>query len=229
MDHIILKVRVGSQAHGTAARGSDADVRGVYVMSTAEMFRLGFKYQGTRWLEDLPAEDSGQGIHRDETLWEVGQFLALGVQAHPLILEALLAPVIDSDRWGTELRGLLPDLWEPQQAYRAFTGYAANQRKKMLDKKDGRPEKYAAAYVRVLYNLCELLQSGRFTVRIADTDIGPTIMKLKTGHCRTGEVIDLGERWLAEADRRLASCRHERDPSRIDEFLVRIRTAFLVL
>jgi predicted nucleotidyltransferase len=223
--HIILKVKVGSQAHGLAGLSSDIDVRGVYVMPTAEMFRLGFKYQGTRWLEGLPAED---GDHKDETLWEVGQFLALAVQSHPLILETLLAPVIESDRWGTELRDLLPDVWDPPQAYTAFTGYAVNQRKKMLEKKDGRPEKYAAAYIRVLYNLCELLQQGRFTVRIADTEIGPTIAKLKAGRYRAGEVIDLGEQWLEEAGRRLSRCRHARDVSRVDDFLIRIRKAFLI-
>jgi hypothetical protein len=145
-----------------------------------------------------------------------------------LILETLLSPVIECDHWGTELRNLLPYVWDPQQAYTAFTGYAVNQRKKMLEKKDGRPEKYAAAYIRVLYNLCELLQHGRFTVRIIDTEIGPTIANLKAGRYRAGEVIDLGEQWLEEARRRLTSCRHERDISRANDFLVRIRKAFLV-
>jgi uncharacterized protein len=228
MDNLILKVRVGSQAHGLAASGSDTDVRGVYVMPTAEMFRLGFKYQGTRWLEGLPVESHDHGDHKDETLWEVGQFLALAVQSHPLILETLVSPVIESDHWGTELRNLLPHVWDPRQAYTAFTGYAVNQRKKMLEKKDGRPEKYAAAYIRVLYNLCELLQHGRFTVRIIDTEIGPTIANLKAGRYRAGEVIDLGEQWFEEARRRLTSCRHEGDISRANDFLVRIRKAFLV-
>jgi hypothetical protein len=194
-------------------------------MPTAEMFRLGFKYQGTRWLEGLPAEDHGD--HTDETLWEVGQFLTLAVQCHPLPLETLLAPVIESDRWGTELRDLLPHMWNPPQAYTAFTRYALNQRKKMLEKKDGRPEKYAAAYIRVLYNLCQLLQTGRFAVRIIETEIGPTIANLKAGRYRAGEVIDLGEHWLEEARRRLASCRHERDISHVNDFLLRIRKAFL--
>jgi uncharacterized protein len=144
-----------------------------------------------------------------------------------LIIETLLAPIIESDPWGHRLRDLLPHVWEPQQAYTAFTGYALNQRKKLLEKKDGRPEKYAAAYVRVLYNLCELLQDGRFSVRIADTPIGPTIAKLKAGQYRTGEVIDLGEEWVQEAARRLATCQHQPDRSRVNGFLVDLRKAFL--
>lgn len=225
-DDVILKVLVGSQAHGVAGNQSDADYRGVYVMPTIEMFRLGFKYQGTRWLEGIP-DEAGTRAEKDETLWEIGQFLSLAVQCHPLILETLQAPVVASDRWGEELRELWPFIWEPCRAYEAFTGYALNQRKKMLDKKDARPAKYAAAYVRVLYNLCELLETGRFTVRIADTSVGKTIGDLKDGRYRLGDVIELGQQWLDEADRRLARCRHTPDLSRVDEYLVRIRKAFL--
>jgi predicted nucleotidyltransferase len=227
MDHVILKVLVGSQAHGLAGSESDADYRGIYVMPTVEMFRLGVKYQGTRWMESMPDEDSGTAAQKDETLWEVGQFLFLAVQCHPLILETLQAPVVRSDQWGQELRNLWPSIWEPRRAYDAFTGYAANQRKKMLDKKDGRPAKYAAAYIRVVYNLCELLESGRFTVRIGDTPIGKTIAEVKDGRHRLGEVIDLGQHWLEEAERRLATCPHRPDLARVDDYLVRIRKAFL--
>src|SRR5919201_3488613 len=102
MDHLILKVLVGSQAHGLSGPESDADHRGVYVMPTVEMFRLTFKYQGVRWME---AEGKHVPGARDETLWEVGHFLALGIQCHPLILETLLGPVVVEDAWGVELRG----------------------------------------------------------------------------------------------------------------------------
>jgi uncharacterized protein len=227
MDHTILKVLVGSQAHGLAGNESDADYRGVFVMPTAEMFRLGFRYPGIRWLESIPDEGSSSGTEKDETLWEIGQFLALAVQCHPLILETLQAPVVSSDRWGEELRGLWPFIWEPHRAYEAFTGYAANQRKKMLEKKDARPAKYAAAYIRVLYNLSELLETGGFTVRIVDTPVGKTIADLKDGRYRPGEIIDLGEQWLEEAERRLAVCRHTPDHARVDDYLMRIRKAFL--
>jgi predicted nucleotidyltransferase len=226
MDNLILKVLVGSQAHGLAGSESDADYRGIYVIPTVEMFRLSFRYQGTRWLEGIPDEASTTG-GKDETLWEVGLFLSLAVQCHPLILEALQAPVVASDRWGDELRELWPSIWEPRRAYVAFTGYAVNQRKKMLEKKDARPAKYAAAYIRVLYNLCELLETGRFTVRIADTPVGKTIADLKDGRFRPGEIIDLGEQWLEEADRRLRGCQHTPDLARVDDYLVRIRKAFL--
>lgn len=42
MDHTILKVLVGSHAHGLAGPDSDRDFRSIFVMPTVELFRLGF-------------------------------------------------------------------------------------------------------------------------------------------------------------------------------------------
>ncbi len=213
----LLKVLVGSHAHGLASDESDRDYRRVYVIPTEEMFQLGFKLPGSQWTK-------GDG---DETAWEVGQFLLLGTQAHPLILETLLAPVITADAWGEQLRSLLPALWSPQKAFEAFTNYANNQRTKLLDKKDGRPAKYAAAYIRVLYNLCELLNSGRFQTRIADTSAGERLTHIKNGQYRLGDVIDWGEELTTQAQQLIPVCRNEPDLPRINEFLVAIRRAFL--
>lgn len=129
-DTCILKVVVGSHAHGLARPDSDKDFRSVFVLPTAELLRIGFKYQGTRMMKE---ED-------DETAWEIGHFLQLALQGHPLVLETLVAPVVTMNEWGSELRQLFPRLWSAQAAYDAFLNYCDNQRKKMLEKKDGRPE-----------------------------------------------------------------------------------------
>ena len=213
----ILKVLVGSHAHGLATQESDKDFRSVFVIPTEETFRLDFKYPTTSW-----TKEGG-----DEASWEIGQFLSLAIQSHPLILETFLAPVLTVDQWGEELRGLFPAVWSPQKAYEAFTGYANNQRTKFLEKKDGRPAKYAAAYIRVLANLCELLERGSFTVRICDTPLGPTVARIKDGNYRVGEVIEHGEELTQTATRQLADCRHASDFGAIDQFLIRLRKAFL--
>lgn len=213
----ILKVLIGSQAHGLAGPESDADYRSVYVIPTEQIFRIGFKAPGTRMAKGL----------EDETSWEVGPFLVLAMNCHPLILETLVAPVVTADRWGEELRALLPAMWSPQRAYDAYVGYASNQRRKFLDKKDGRPAKYAVAYLRTLYNLCELLEFGTLTMRVIDTPIGRTLAEIKGGAIRTGDVIDLAEYWMGECTKRLASCRHQPDPKAVDDYLIRLRKAFL--
>ncbi len=155
--HTILKVWVGSHAHGLATAASDHDYRSVFVIPTDAIFKLDFKQPSTQWTK-------GQ---TDETAWEVVTFLSLATQGHPLALETLWAPVEQSNIWGQRLRSLFPDVWSSEKSFDAFVKYANNQRKKFLEKKDGRPEKYAAAYLRVLHNLCELLEIDTFTVHIA--------------------------------------------------------------
>lgn len=213
----ILKVLVGSHAHGLASDESDRDYRRVYVIPTEDIFHVGFKYPAIRWTQ-------GDG---DETAWEIGHFLLLGTQGHPLILETLVAPVITADAWGEQLRLLLPALWSPQKAFEAFTNYANNQRTKLLDKKDGRPAKYAAAYIRILFNLCELLKAGSFHIRIGDTPAGEGVTRIKNGQYRLGEVMEWGEELTAQARHLIPGCRDESDLPRINDFLVAIRRGFL--
>ena len=216
-DACILKVVVGSHAHGLAGPESDKDYRSVFVLPTAELFRVGFKYQGTRMMKE----------EADETSWEIGHFLQLALQGHPLVLETLVAPVVTMDDWGAELRQLFPRLWSAQAAYESFLNYCDNQRKKMLEKKDGRPAKYAAAYVRVLFNLSELLERGTFSIRISETPVGEAVARIKAGHFRPGEVIDMGEYWTQEATRRLRACSQQARPELADAFLLKVRKAFL--
>lgn len=216
-EHTILRVLVGSHAHGLADSESDRDVRSVYVIPTVELFRLGFKYQGTRMTKE----------QADETAWEVGHFLQLAVQCHPLALESFVAPVETMDEWGARLRALFPSVWSPAPAAQAFLQYADNQRKKMLEKKDGRPAKYAAAYLRVLSHLCDLLEHRTFSLHIADQPLGETLRRIRGGAYRPGEVIDLGEQLTQDAARLVEACGHQGDRAAVDAFLIEVRTAFL--
>jgi len=216
-NHTILKVRVGSQAHGLADSASDADSRSVFVLPTKAMFGLDYRFGPSHWTKG----------EEDECAWEVGRFLFLATRCHPLILETFLAPILTADDWGRELRALLPAVWSPRVAFESFMAYAGNQRKKFLDKKNGRPEKYAATYLRVLHNLCELLDAGTFTVRIVETNAGKMIARVKRGDCRAGEIIDFGEDLIQEATRRLDRCQHQPELSKVDDYLVRLRKAFL--
>jgi len=217
--HTILKVLVGSHAHGLATRDSDRDYRSVFVIPTEDMFKLGFKPPGTQWTK-------GQ---TDETAWEVGPFLTLAIQGHPLVLETFLGPIEQADVWGHRLRSLFPDVWSSEKAFDSFVNYAHNQRQKFLEKKDGRPEKYAAAYLRVLQNLCALLETGTFTIHIADTELGKTILAIKQGKYRTGDVIDVGETLLLTAQKLRATSSHTENLTRVNSFLIDIRREYLGL
>src|ERR1035437_2558917 len=107
----ILKVIVGSQAHGLATDESDWDYRGVFVVPTVEILKIGGNIKNTNWIEgDV-----------DSTRWEIGHFLNMAVHCNPTVLETFLAPKVDINAanwtdenvidWGEELRKLFPYVW----------------------------------------------------------------------------------------------------------------------
>ena len=202
--YTLLKVIVGSQAHGLAGPDSDTDYRSVYVQPTEEILSLGHKYKGSQWLE---------GETEDNTAWELGHFLTLATQCNPTILEVFLSPLAETGvdtnldaqsklayHFGLELRSLFPYIWSPQQAFDAFTGYGKNQQKKFLDKKDSRPHKYAVAHIRTLLNLIDLLQRGTFAVNMTNDPMFETLKRIKNKDYTVGEVVDLTEQLTLQAE-----------------------------
>ena len=120
-----------------------------------------------------------------------------------------------------------PDVWSSEKVFESFVNYAHNQRQKFLEKKDGRPEKYAAAYLRVLQNLCELLETGTVTIHIADKELGKKIFAIKQGNYRTGEVIDVGETLLFTAQKLRSTSSHTENLTRVNSFLIDLRREYL--
>ncbi len=214
MDGRILKVVVGSQAHGLATPESDFDYRGVFVIPTVEILKIGGHTKHTSWME-------GKG---DDTSWELGHFLFLALKSNPTILETFLSPIEEVHPLGRELRALFPYVWNSKLVRDAFIGYGLNQRKKFLEAKDNRPHKYAAAYLRVLYNAHELLTTGTFTIRIAKTDIGETVRRFKNGDYTVGEVVQTCHEWQKKVEAAFeARSDKKADLERVNKFLIMAR------
>jgi len=217
----ILKVIVGSQAHGLATPTSDFDYRGVFLNPTSEILRIGGSTQQTSWIEGKD----------DDTSWELGHFLFLATKCNPTILEVFLAPEVplehlpgQEDVWGSQLRALFPYVWNSKGVHDAFMGYGFNQRKKFLDDKDKRAAKYAAAYLRTLYQAHELLTTNTFTIRIADTVIGETVRKWKFGTFTVGEVIQTCTDWQDKVEAAYAANPDKQtDIDKVNEFLLKVR------
>lgn len=227
----ILKVIVGSQAHGLAGPDSDFDYRGVFVVPTTELLSLGNTKMTTNWNEGT----------NDDTSWEIGHFLNLATHCNPTILETFLAPRVNDEKnadiWtgdintfynvGSELRGLFPYIWNSTDVMNAFIGYGLNQRKKFLEGKDGRPHKFAAAYLRSLVNGWELLSTGTFTVKIADLPIGETVRRFKNGDYTVGEVIQTCWDWETKVRKAYKQNPNKKaDLEKINEFLLKVRKEF---
>lgn len=215
----ILKVIVGSQAHGLATPESDIDYRGVYLVPTAEILKIGGeKMKVTSWIEGAV----------DDTSWELGHFLHMATKCNPTILETFLAPTVETTEEGEMIRALFSHVWNSRDVANAFVGYGLNQRKKFLDEKDKRPDKYAAAYLRSLYNGWELLETGTFTVRVADTQIGEKVRRFKNGDYSFGEVIDTCRIWeekVREAYKENPN--KQTDIDKVNEVLLNIRKKYL--
>lgn len=226
----ILKVIVGSQAHGLAKPESDFDYRGVFVVPTQEILKLGGHVEHTSWIEGKD----------DDTSWEIGKFLMMATKSNPTVLETFLAPRADMQtmmpdaffnkkfyEFGEELRGLFPYVWNSADVKNAFIGYGINQRKKFFDNKDSRAPKYAAAYLRVLYNAYELLSTGTFTIRIADTEVGEQVRRFKNGEFTHGEVIQACWDWETKVIQAFNKNPDKKtDLKPVNDFLLRVRKEF---
>ncbi len=210
----ILKALVGSQAHGLAGPDSDYDYRGVFVHPTSELLAIGSKTQQTQWLEG--------GV--DQTAWELGHYLFLASKCNPTILETLVSEQYTADEWGEELRGLFPYLWNSKGVHDAFCGYSHNQQVKFLDNKDGRANKYATAYLRVLYAAWELLNTGTFHLDITGTEIYETCKVIRSGGYSRGEILDICTGWRALVEEAYArNPGKETDMMPVNDFLLRVR------
>lgn len=224
----ILKVIVGSQAHGLAGPKSDFDYRGVFVVPTREILSLGNVKQTTNWNEGT----------NDDTSWEIGHFLNLATHCNPTILETFLAPSANDgtllyESYAQELRALFPYVWNSVDVMNAFIGYGLNQRKKFFDDKDKRASKYAVAYLRTLYQAWELLTTGTFTIRIVDTPIGETLKKWKAMLSSeilqrySGDVISQCIYWEGQVKKAYAMHPNKKTDKRpINEFLLKVRKEF---
>lgn len=213
---IILKVLVGSRAHGLADKNADYDYRGVYVLPTSKVLSLNYKYKGNDWIEGK----------EDNTSYEIGHFLQLATKCNPTILEVFKAPVIEINKDGEDLRKLFPYVWNPIDAFNAFVGYGLNQRKKFLNKKDNRQNKFAVAYIRTLYSLIRLLESGSFDVEVKFDILKEQLLKYKNGEYKLGEVIDSAEILTEMAKERLQECNHKPNIEKVNDFLLKIRQKY---
>ena len=181
----ITKVIVGSQAHGLANENSDFDYRGVFVVPTVSILKIGGKISETSWIEGK----------EDDTSWEIGKFLMMATKSNPTVLETFLAPEKETSEWSTAIRELFPHVWNSNDVRNAFVGYGHNQRKKFFDNQDKRAPKYACAYLRVLFNAWQLLSTGTFSVSLVGSPVFEMCKRFKANEYEVGEVVQACSEW----------------------------------
>ena len=215
----ILRVLVGSRAHGLSRPDSDYDYRTVFLHKTATLLSIGNNPKLTEWNE----KNKQKGAADDTTGWEAGHFLSLATHCNPTILEVFVAPVEDANIYGMQLRELLPFVWHPKGVRDAFVGYGHNQRTKFLKDEDIRPEKYATAYLRVLFQAYSLLSGNGLPIAMHDTPVYDTLMKWRGKEYTKGEVIDTTLQWQEQVEKAYQGCTHTQDLDKVNKYLLFVR------
>lgn len=214
----ILETIVGSRAHGTETPASDTDLRSIYVVPTNQIVGIG-NYD--KYIENKEA---------DENSWELAKFIYLSLRCNPTCLEVLLSEPSYTHPYGNELRALFPAFLNRKHAYNAFKGFAVGQRKKMMSPTTNyfRKPKAAAHYIRVLYNGIELLQTGKFSVRIADTSVGWVVKAAKNDELDFESIVEIGDKLLDDIHNAYldSTIQEECDKAAINEFLVKVRKEY---
>lgn len=233
-DWTILAGFRGSHAHGTAIEPDDpmgtddVDLMAVVVPPPSHYLGLDtYGSRGTREVKDGPY---------DVVAYEARKFVSLLAKGNPNVLGLLW---LDNDRrvpYGTvsmESAGLLLRTnREPftltKQTIRAHLGYAQAQRAKMeasptaqaymgerrraLAERFGYDTKHAAHMLRLLWNVVDLMDTGRLRVHMDEID-STYLKEVKRGEWDISTVFNAADEYIARARRLEAKCSW---PDRVD-------------
>lgn len=190
---VILRTIVGSQAHGVADANSDYDYREVFVAPTIHLLSV------PRANRPKTAWQSEHRMTDDEGGWEIEPFIEMCLRCHPNAIEVLAAP-IDPDsvvtEEGKELRALLPEFLSARAAAGSMLGYAKNARGKMLDREQlARHPKWAATYLRVLWQGQHLQKTGELVVNLQGTPVYEDVVAARGGWLPAHRVLEITDPW----------------------------------
>jgi hypothetical protein len=183
----ILKVLVGSRAHGLADESSDYDYRAVFLTPTRELLSVGNKPVNSTWIEG----------NEDNTAWELKHFLSMALQNNPTVLEVFVAPIEVKTYFGEVLRNLLPNIINPKLLLNSHLGYAKNQKNKLLAgdwdlNKDRKSRKYTSAWLRVTYQALHYFRHGEYIIDFRNTEVYKNLLDIRTSKDYTqGEAVNL--------------------------------------
>lgn len=230
---ILLRVEVGSTAHGTGLPGKE-DYDEMAVMADAFDSMVGIS-NAEDTIVHRPGRAQGersQAGDYDLVVHSARKFCRLAADGNPSILLALFGPVRASSPLGESLR-MQAGLFYSQRARMRFLGYAKAQRERLLGIRGGahtnRPElveehgydtKYAMHMVRLGLQGIEYLRDGRIHLPIPGA-VGDLLRGIRQGEWPLERVLEMAEENEAKlADHKLwANVRPRPDVSGINAWL----------
>jgi hypothetical protein len=208
----ILRAQVGSGVHGTSIEGSDdRDEMGVcteppeYVIGLRRFEQ--YEYH-TAWAREGGLRNRSGPGDLDITIYSLRKYLRLALAGNPSILVPLFAPdseIVAVTDLGAELRAMTPEIVSRQAGHR-FAGYLHAQRQSMLSHEGKgrdctRPElierygfdtKFAGHMLRLGYQGIELLETGRVTLPMPETE-RETVRAMRTGGYTMHDALVMAE------------------------------------
>jgi hypothetical protein len=203
---ILLRVEVGSTAHGTGLPGGE-DYDELAVMADPYDAMVGIaRFDETITYRPGRAEgERSQPGDYDLVVHSARKFCRLAAQGNPSILMALYGPLRAATPLGAALRER-HQMFYSDRARLRFLGYAKAQRERLLGIRGGRhtnrPElvdkhgfdcKYAMHMVRLGYQGIEYLRLRRLVLPIAGP-VGDHLRAIRRGEVPLDEVLDLAEK-----------------------------------
>jgi len=235
---VIMRVEVGSTAHGTGLPGGeDYDEMGVMIEPWESAIGIRPEPEHIIYRPGRATGERSQPGDYDLVVYTARKFARLAASGNPSVLMAFFGPLRFTTPMGDELRALAPAFWH-QGTRERFLGYSRAQRERLLGARGGkhtnRPElidehgydtKYAMHMLRLCFQGLEYMHTGRLTLPVPDPH-GEFLRDVRHGKYTLAEVIDRAEA-LEDALKMLKSRAPEQpDYAAIDAWLLRAhRTA----
>ena len=173
---ILTKVLVGSRLHGLHRPDSDYDYRGIHISPLQDVLSPFKTVKNTSWIEDAV----------DDTSYELAEFCKSAVHGSATILEVFFSDkIIDDSHIAKEMRENWEKFIDCHRFVMASRGYAHNQWNKFYNFEDigsvenERTNKFAIAFLRVMWQCEQFLLEGKFKCDLSDSDIFPLLKKIK--------------------------------------------------
>ena len=238
-DNLIYKIYAGSKMYGTNTPESDTDFGGIFIpnkdyiigLKRCDQVEIGTKKPSVTKKNTM--EDT------DYTVYSLPKFIHLAVGNNPNIIEYFFAPInciLKQTNFGAHLIKNYP-LFISKKSYHTFKGYAYQQRKKLilkrenmtgrveLIKKHGYDTKYASHLLRMLIEGQQILSEGLISLPLPQNTL---IRDVKLGAYSLDWVLNKAEELEKIVDTTYANCKLQNtaDIKKINELQMNIMETY---
>jgi len=237
LDHIILKVEVGSTAHGTGIPGhEDQDEMAVAVEPLKYTLGLERAETYTHRPGRGPGDPSGPG-DLDLVVYPLQKFMSLALSANPAIMMVFWSNVLTSTHLGNDLRDSF-DKFVSKRLFNTHLGYAKSQINRMKDGKYyksrakivetfGYDTKYAMHALRLLLQGLELAETGKIQIPIPNPN-GDLLREIRHGKYKQEDFFKLYEHYEEKLREEEQKSTLPEEPNRdwANQFLIEVYTNY---